>query len=213
MIRPVLDSILDWVTDLMSTWGYLLIFAGMFLESMFLTGWLAPGTVILLLGGLFASKGDLNVFLVGGIALAAALLGDTVGYIIGRRGGQALVDKYSSHFKIAERTEKAERYFERFGPVTVLFGRLLSGLDAFVPLTAGMAGMPYWKYILYDIPSAILFTGGLTAVGYFFGEHWETIDSVIGKIGWGITGLIAAVVVAYLIYHRLKKRRQDAGAT
>ncbi len=203
------SAIPEWIIELFEVWGYVLVFLGVFLESIFLTGWLAPGTAVILLGGFFSRRGDLNVFVVAGIAVAAALMGDSTGYVIGRKGGEAIVQRYSDRFKIGERAGKARDYFDRYGPVTVLFGRLVSGLDAFVPLTAGISKMPFYKYIAYDIPPVLVWCVGLTALGYFFGQQWETIEKVIDWVGWGVLGIVALAFAGYLLYRRLKKRKEE----
>ena len=71
-----IDRFLDWVMPLFSSWGYLIVFAGVFLESIFLTGWIAPGTTVILIGSFYAAQGELNVFMLWVTSVVAALLGD-----------------------------------------------------------------------------------------------------------------------------------------
>jgi membrane protein DedA with SNARE-associated domain len=196
---------------LFSNWGYLIVFAGVFLESIFLTGWLAPGTTVILIGGFFAAQGELNIFMLWATAVVAALLGYNVGYFIGRRMGQAVEERAEGKQKLRGRMERSQRFFARYGGITVLFGRMISGVDAFIPLTAGINGMPHWKYMAYDIPGAMLWSGAFCALGYFFGNNWQTIDKVINWFGWGALAVIAAIVLAViLIKRRRKKEGEDA---
>lgn len=211
MTSSVVDQLLDWLMPLFSNWGYLIVFVGVFLESIFLTGWIAPGTTVILIGSFFAAQGELNIYMLWVTSVVAALLGDNVGYFIGRRMGRQVMERYEEKPKQPSGLEMSQRFFARYGGITVLFGRMISGVDAFIPLTAGTSGMPHWKYMAYDVPGVMLWSGLFCALGYFFGENWQTIDKVIGWLGWGALGLIVLAVAAILVFrHRVKKRGQAA---
>jgi membrane protein DedA with SNARE-associated domain len=200
------NRLLDWLLPLFAYWGYLIVFVGVFFESIFLTGWIAPGTTVLLLGGFYAAHGELNIWMIWTTALFGALLGDNVGYFIGRRLGLEVMEKYDNRPKWHHRLERSQNFFSHYGGITVLFGRMVSGIDAFIPLTAGLNGMPHWKYMLYDVPGAMLWAGIFCALGYFFGENWQTIDKVINALGLGFLGVLALVVVVFLLLKRRRKR-------
>ncbi|MEW6552793.1 MAG: DedA family protein [Actinomycetota bacterium] len=210
-MASVIDRLLDWLMPLFSNWGYPIVFAGVFLESIFLTGWIAPGTTVILIGGFFASQGDLNIYMIWVTSVVAALLGDNVGYFIGRRMGRRVMERYGEKPRPPRGLEASQRFFARYGGVTVLFGRMVSGVDAFIPLTAGTSGMPHWKYMAYDFPGVMLWSGIFCALGYFFGEHWETIDKVIGWLGWGSLAVIAMVVTVFILFRRRSRKREQAG--
>lgn len=204
------ESILDLIKPLFSSWGYLIVCAGVFLESIFLTGWAAPGTVVILLGGFYAAHGELNVFLVGAAAFAGALLGDNVGYAVGRRLGKGIMERYRNRRRLRRGMETSQRWFSRYGGATVLLGRMVSGLDAFVPLTAGAGGMPYHRYMLYDLPGIAIWVGMIAALGYFFGESWETIARVLDWLGWGLLVALVALAAALCLVRRRRSRRTVA---
>jgi membrane-associated protein len=187
---------------LFSNWGYLIVFAGVFLESIFLTGWIAPGTTVILIGSFFAAQGELNIWMLWATSVVAALLGDNVGYFIGRRMGREVKERYDKKPRLRSGMQRSQRFFSRYGGITVLFGRMISGVDAFIPVTAGMNGMPHWKYMAYDIPGAMLWSGVFCALGYFFGNNWRTIDRVIDYFGWGMLGLILVAVIVLLLVRR-----------
>jgi len=208
LLASFANQLLDWLMPLFSNWGYLIVFAGVFLESIFLTGWIAPGTTVILIGSFFASQGELNIFMLWVTSVVAALLGDNVGYFIGRRMGREVVERYDERPRLRRGMERSQRFFSRYGGATVLFGRMISGVDAFIPVTAGMNGMPHWKYMAYDIPGAMLWSGVFCALGYFFGNNWRTIDRVIDYFGWGTLGLIVAAVVVLLLVRRRRKGKE-----
>jgi len=101
--------------------------------------------------------------------------------------------------------ERTKGYFQRFGGATVLFGRMISGVDAFIPLFAGLGSMRYRKYIGYDIPGILIWVGMLCTLGYLFGNNWETIDNFFGYLGWS---LLALIIVIVTVYYLVKRRRR-----
>lgn len=205
-----LDQLLDWLMPLFSNWGYLIVFAGVFLESIFFTGWIAPGTTVLLIGSFFAAQGELNIFMIWTTSVVAALLGDNVGYAIGRRMGEGVVQRYEKTSRLRRGMEKSQGFFDRYGGVTVLFGRLVSGVDAFIPVTAGVNGMPHWKYMAYDFPGAMLWSGIFCTLGYLFGENWRTIDKVINWLGWGTLAIILLLIAVVLLFRRRRRSNEPA---
>jgi membrane protein DedA with SNARE-associated domain len=204
----IVDRLLDWLMPLFSNWGYLIVFTGVFLESIFLTGWIAPGTTVILIGSFFASQGDLNIYMIWVTSVVAALLGDNVGYFIGRRMGYRVMERYKGRPKLPGGLERSQRFFARYGGVTVLFGRMISGVDAFIPLTAGTGGMPHWKYMAYDVPGVMLWSGIFCALGYFFGENRQAIEEAISWFGWGALALIVLVVAAFILIRRRTRRSE-----
>ncbi len=206
-IESLVQRLINFLEPFFSNFGYLIVFAGTFLESNFVTGWVAPGAVLLLLGSFYAAQGRLMVFWVGASALSGCLIGDTLGYHIGKASGTPLIKRLASRPRTRRGMEISLRYFERFGGVTVLFGRLLPGVDAFIPLTAGLHLMPYWKFLLYDTPAIIVYTIAFTSVGYFFGNRWMTIEMIINRVGWVILGLIAATMAIAYITRKIKRER------
>ncbi len=207
-----INDLLELIMPLFSNWGYVIVFVGVFLESIFLTGWIAPGTTVILIGSFFAARGELNIFLLGATSVTAALLGDNLGYIIGRRMSQRIVERYQGSPRLRRGMERSQLFFDRYGGVTVLFGRMVSGIDAFIPVTAGMNGMPHCKYMAFDVPGVVMWTAIFCALGYFFGNNWQTIDKVINWLGWGALALLAALALAVLATRRLRRGRQAAVA-
>ena len=207
MAGSFVDSIVEFFLPLFTTWGYLIVFAGTFLESIFLTGWIAPGVAVVLLGSFYAAQGALNIFLVGVFACLGAFAGDSIGYLIGAKGGGWLQARYQKSERLRRGVGRTQDYFDRYGGATVLFGRLISGLDAFLPVSAGIGNMGYRRYIAFDIPGIFILTGVLCTIGYFFGENWESIADFINYIGWGLLGLFVLVVLAFYLFNRRIKHK------
>ncbi len=207
----LLNRLIDFLEPFFSNFGYLIVFVGAFLEGSFIFGWFAPGTTLLLIGSFYAAQGYLAPFWVGAAAFAGCVVGDCLGYYFGRAPGSWLVKRIGHHLRIKEGVEASERYFHRYGGVTVLFGRLVPGLDAFIPFTAGLNRMPYGKFMAYDVPSAFFYVVLFTFIGYFFGDNWQAIDEILANIGWGVIALIALAVLAYWWHRRRSASRDEAG--
>jgi membrane-associated protein len=204
----LIEQVIEVLEPLFSTWGYLIVFGGTFLESIFLTGWIAPGTAVILLGSFYAAQGELDVYAVAAVAAAGAFLGDNVGFLIGRKLGIRVLTRYGHRPRMRRGIEVSERWFQRYGAVTVLMGRMVSGVDAFIPVSAGMGGMPYWKYILFDVPGIMIFSSAVAALGYLFGENWEAIVKIIDWFGWGLLGVVVVIAGLAYIVHRRKAKKQ-----
>jgi undecaprenyl-diphosphatase len=183
-----------------------IVLGGVFLESLFLTGWIAPGTTVLLLAGFYAAQGELNLYLVVATAVVAALLGDLVGFFIGRRLGWGILHRYRDRPRIMQGMEKGQDYFRRHGGLTVLLGRMVSGVDAFIPVVAGLNRMSVASYLGFDIPGIVLWSALFTCLGYFFGTQWRTIDRVFDALGWGLLAILAAVAAAWYLARRRRVR-------
>jgi membrane protein DedA with SNARE-associated domain len=207
MNASFVNHLVEVLEPLFNSWGYLIIMGGVFLESIFLTGWIAPGTAVILLGSFYAAQGELNLAAVLIVAFVGGILGDNVGYFIGSGVGHSLMEKYGNRPRLMKGMEASQRYFDRYGPVTVLFGRMVSGIDSFIPVTAGMSEMPYWKYLVFDLPGAAIWVGLIGTLGYLFGNNWETIEEVINWFGWGLLGLVALIVVIIYLVHKARKKR------
>ena len=194
------------ITPLLGSWGYLLVFVMTYLETSAFVGLVVPGEVTLLLAGLLASQGYLDLSALIAVASAGAILGDSTGYAIGRYGGIKFLRRFGRFFFFRESyLEAAERYFQRHGGKTVLFGRFVGVLRSFAPVAAGISRMPYRTFLFYNVVGGI---GSVTIVlllGYFFGQSWELINR---WLGWGGGIAFALAVVAAVSYLLIRRRRR-----
>lgn len=197
-----LEAVIEFLKPVFSHWGYLIVFVGVLLESFFLTSWAAPGTVILLLGGFYSAGGHLNPFLVGLVAFGAALLGDLLGFYLGTRGGHRLLKRYKDNRRVGDNIARSEAYFRRFGGRTLLFGKWVAGIKAFIPIMAGVGSMPVGKFMIYTLIGNLLWTGGVFTAGYFFGENWHYIDRALNYLGWGLLVIVSAVALLVVLLRR-----------
>jgi membrane protein DedA with SNARE-associated domain len=170
-----------------------------------------PGEIVLVTASLMASQGTINPWIVGACAIAGAVIGDSIGYSIGRKGGKPLLDKlgrkFPKHFSPGH-VATAERSFERWGMWAVFVGRFVALLRIFAGPLAGVLKMPYWKFLIVNALGGVVWAGGTTAVIYNVGvvaEPW------IKRFGY--FGLAAAVLFgigSFLFVQRRAKAHEPA---
>lgn len=188
----------DWIIETISTLGYLGIFLVMLAESIFPP---IPSELIIPFAGFAAANGDLNLFGV----LAAATVGAVVGmlpwYFAGRIFGLArvryLADRFGRVMAFnADEIDVAVKWFTRFGPVIVLFGRLIPLIRTLISIPAGLSRMSLPVFLLASTTGALIWNTFLTMAGYLLHEHYEVIEVVLDPLSYIVLGL---VVVLYLL--------------
>ena len=187
----------DWIVQTISEWGYAGIFLVMLAESIFPP---IPSELIIPFAGFAAANGQLE--LVG--VLVAATLGAVVGmlpwYFAGRLFGldrvRALADRYGRLLTLnAGEIDVALRFFQRFGPFIVLFGRLLPIIRTLISVPAGLARMPLPVFLLASGTGALVWNTILTLAGYVLHEHYERVEQVLDPLSYIV---LALVVLAYV---------------
>ena len=176
-----------------------------------------PGETVLIAGAIYAGSGRLNVVAVGLVGFAAAVVGDNIGYAIGRFGGRALVERWGRYvFITPERLDKAEAFFNKHGGKIITIARFIEGLRQANGLIAGITEMHWLKFVAYNALGAALWVGTWVSVGYFAGQHIGTIYNDITR--YSLYAAIAAVlliatwVVLRVRRHRLAKAEARASA-
>jgi membrane protein DedA with SNARE-associated domain len=206
---PALPGFLAALDSPLEHYGLWAIALFVFLEDF---GIPVPGETVLIAGAVFAGSGRLNIVAVGVVGFLAAVVGDNIGYAIGRFGGRALVERWGRYvFLTEERLDKAERFFERHGGKIIVVARFVEGLRQANGIIAGITGMRWLKFLAFNALGAALWVGTWVSVGYFAGQHITTVYNAITS--YSLYAAIAAVVViaAWLLL-RLRKRRQARNA-
>ncbi|MDQ1040247.1 membrane protein DedA with SNARE-associated domain [Streptomyces sp. V3I8] len=206
----------EWLETVPAVSIYALVGLVIGLESL---GIPLPGEIILVSSALLASQhGDINPVVLGACATAGAIIGDSIGYAIGRKGGRPLLTwlgaKFPRHFSEGH-VATAERSFEKWGMWAVFFGRFIALLRIFAGPLAGVLRMPYWKFLIANVLGGVIWAGGTTAVIYYVGV---VAESWLKRFSW--LGLVAAVLIglaSMLIMKRKAKRmtaeKEAEGAT
>lgn len=194
------------IPELVKTAGYVGLFAIVFAETGLLVGFFLPGDSLLFTAGILASQGYLHVWLTCVLLFTAALVGDNVGYAIGKHAGPRLFTRPKSLLFNPEHLRRSHEFFERHGGKAVIIARFVPVVRTFSPVVSGLARMPYLKFMFYSVVGALLWAVGLILLGYWLGTAVPNIEVYIAP---GII-LIILLSISPGIYHVVKDKKSRA---
>ena len=169
IVEPIITLMEDWVVE----FGYLAIFLLMLAESACIP---FPSEVTMLVGGWYAATGDLNFFWVGTWGVLGNLVGSWAAYAVGRTTGRGLLDRYGKYILIRSHDiDRAEVWWDKYGEAATFFSRLLPVIRTFISLPAGIARMPFGKFLLYTFLGVIPWTFALAWIGVVVEDNWEAV--------------------------------------
>lgn len=187
-------------------YGYWTVFVALLLEN---AGVPVPGETVLLFASFLAfDEQELHLRYIILVGIAAATIGDNIGYWIGRKGGRPLLDRYTHLFRIPLSViQKGERVFAKHGPVTVFFARFVFGMRIIAGPMAGVLRMDWKKFCVFNFLGAALWVTVISIVGYKFGEEWESLVRVMGRVNL-VIGIIA-LWIAYMVWRAYRSRKKQ----
>ena len=206
-----LDGGFDMATlqDVIGRWGYLVIFGAMLLEN---AGVPLPGETVTLMGGYAAGSGQLNVLGVMGAAIGGAVLGDNIGFWVGRRLGWDLILKVGRWLgQSPVQLEKLREQFLRHAGKSVLLGRFVAVLRVVAGPMAGAVGMPYPKFLLCNVVGATLWATTMVSLAWL-GGRWIPVERMVKGVvefGLGALVLVALIVLLPRLLSRFEQRELD----
>jgi membrane protein DedA with SNARE-associated domain len=166
-----------------------------------------PGETAVIFAGLAASAHRLNIVLVVVVASAAAIVGDNIGFQIGRRGGRALLERPGRFHEERQRVIAiGDPFFERHGPKAVFLGRWIAGLRIWAAWLAGASAMSWRSFLLWNALGGISWATSISLAAYFGGKGVEQVLSTIGVYGLIAAGVLIIVGLAVLMWHRRRRR-------
>jgi membrane protein DedA with SNARE-associated domain len=205
MSAPPLPGVLAPLGPLLDHWGYLAISGLITLEDF---GVPVPGETVLIAGAAYAGAGRLNIVAVGMIALAAAVVGDNIGYAIGRFGGRAVALRYGRFvFLTSARLDRAEAFFTRHGGKVVTVARFVEGLRQANGIIAGISRMPWRKFLIFNAIGAVLWVALWTTLGGLAGRHIGTIYTAITNYSLYLLAALGVVIAALIARHLIRRAR------
>ncbi len=179
---------------LIATFGTIGILAIVFVESGLLVGFFLPGDSLLFTAGLLASQGQLNIAVIVVGSVIAAIAGDQLGFAIGRRFGPRLLAR-ERWFTRRHHVERAERFFVERGGRAILLARFVPIVRTFVPVIAGVVGMRYRSFVVWNVAGGVCWAAGISLAGYVLGETVPGIDRyLLPVIGFIVVASIVPVV-------------------
>lgn len=182
------------LVELIKAFGYLGLFGIVFAETGLLIGFFLPGDSLLFTAGILTAQGYLNIYLLLIVLAAAAIIGDSVGYAIGKKFGPKVFSRENSLLFNKNHLLKAERFFIKHGPKTIIIARFVPIVRTFVPTLAGVGKMSYTKFLTYNIVGGLLWTISITVLGYYLGLTIPNIDKYI------IPGIIIIILISISPY-------------
>ncbi|MCU1263720.1 MAG: DedA family protein [Acidobacteria bacterium] len=188
-------SITDHVLSALLIYGLPVLFGMILICS---AGIPFPVSLVLVAAGSFVQQGEMKLWPVIAVASVAAVLGDQLGYVLGRWGGRPLVTRISRRFGGAERLQQAERFTRNWsGPGIFLTRWLFAALGPWVNVTSGIVGYPWQRFLFWDILGEILWVVLYVVVGYLFSDRVQALVDIAGNLTWVIVGLIAAFILGW----------------
>ncbi|WP_041407179.1 DedA family protein [Segniliparus rotundus] len=180
------------------------------LEASVFLGVVVPGEIVLLLAAIGASKGQLPLWAVIVAGVLGAVIGDFVGFEVGKRWGHSLLEKLPKRIVKPDHIDRAKAALRRRGALTVFFGRWAAALRAFVPGLAGMSGMRLRVYAPANAAGGFVWAVAVVLLGFTIGQHVEKYLSQVSNI---VTVLVAALLLYFLVKEIIRARAKRATAT
>ncbi|HBI49689.1 MAG TPA: DedA family protein [Moraxellaceae bacterium] len=184
-------------------WIYAILFAIVFCETGLVVLPFLPGDSMLFAAGTIAAVGDMNIFVLIGLLIVAAVLGDFVNFEIGKHFGQKLFSNPNSKIFKQSYLQKTHDYYERYGGRTIIIARFIPIVRTFAPFVGGMGNMNYAQFARYNIVGAVLWVVSFTTLGYFFGQ----LPFVKEHFSWIMIAIIVFSVVPMIV--EIIRHRKD----
>jgi membrane protein DedA with SNARE-associated domain len=201
----VADTVFQLLSQFFARYGYWVVFFGVMLEN---CGLPVPGETVLLFSGFLAFHGQLSLSRAIFTAIAGATLGDSLGYLVGRWGGTALINRFRGRFLLsAQHFDRAQGMILRFGHWAVFVARFITGVRVLAGPLAGAFLMPYPHFLLANFSGAVVWAFTIGWVGYLFGSNWQRLLHLFKQVDTAI--LIVVVLAALIIW--LVYRRKSGG--
>ena len=209
MIEKILAALATFAIGVISSGGYLGIALLMAIESACVP---LPSEIIMPFAGYLVSTGQFNLYLAATAGAIGCNLGSIVAYEVGKRGGRPFVERWGRYLLIGpDELDKADRFFDRFGPAAVLIGRLLPVIRTFIAFPAGVSRMKLVPFHVYTFVGSWPFCLALTWLGMTLGEKWDSDPRVKAAFHSAdlIIGIALVALIALYIWHRVNGIRKS----
>jgi membrane-associated protein len=207
---PEFAGLLSDAADSLGGWTYALVPSLAFLETGAFVGLAVPGETAIIVGGVVAERGEVALAPLIGLVWVAAVGGDVVSFLLGRRFGRPFLDSHGARLRIrAEHVERVERIFEHHGGKAIVVGRFVGILRALMPFVAGASRFPLRRFVPYTAIGALGWAASFTLVGYGFSESFESAGEDATRIAL-VAALGAGVVMVALAIRSSRKRGRGA---
>jgi membrane-associated protein len=191
-------------------WVYALLFIIIFAETGLVVFPFLPGDALIFLSGTIVAAASLDIHLLVALLIAAAILGDSVNYSVGHFVGPRVFDRPDSRWFRQEHLRRTQRFYDRFGGITIIIGRFVPIIRTFAPFLAGVAGMSYRRFLSYNVIGAVAWIGLLAYAGFLFGNIPWVKDNLTLILVVFVAISLTPATVTYLRERRRAKASRDA---
>jgi membrane-associated protein len=203
---PTIEEIIRWG-------GYVGVTAIIFSETGLLVGFFLPGDSLLVTAGLFAARGELDIWLLVPLLIVAAICGNASGYFIGHKAGQTLFNRPQSRWFRRDHLIKTHEFYEKYGGITIVLAQFMPFARTFAPVVAGVGEMKYIRFASYNVGGAILWISSMTLLGYFLGRSIPGIEKRIEYVIAVVVFISVLPILFKYLKHRLASRRGQSAAS
>ena len=203
------EHLVESIGSAVGVWLYVIAGALCFAEAAILVGMVLPGETALLVAGVFCQHGTLELWLMIVVAVVCAIAGDSVGFEFGKKFGPPLRRSRLGEWVGEHRWQMVDGFLHRHGGKAVFLGRLTALFRALIPSMAGMSGMRYRTFIVWNVAGAIIWAPGCVLLGYAFST---SLDTVGRTLTWAPFALIGIIVIGYVGMHLRRRRLERSDA-
>jgi membrane-associated protein len=203
------ERLIAFLSNVITGWyGYAMLFAIVFAETGLLVGFFLPGDSLLFTVGVVAGAGQLNIWLINVLLIIAAIVGDAVGYMLGRKAGPPIFSRPDSRFFRQEHLLRTKAFYEKHGGKTIIYARFVPIIRTFAPFVAGVAQMPYPRFAVFNVFGGIGWVIAMTTLGYTLGNvpiirmHFEKV----------VVGIVLISVLPIVLEYLKSRRPREVGA-
>jgi len=200
-----MSGVMDRLLAIQGPLLYALVAAVVFVEDALFVGFVVPGETAAVLGGVAASLGNASLPVMMVTVVAAAIVGDSVGYEVGRYVGPRLVSSRMLRNR-RERLNRAREFLARRGGAAVFLGRFVAFFRAVMPALAGTAGMRYPRFLVFNAAGGIVWGAGAVLLGYLAGTSYAAVARTVGR---GVALAVAGLVIVALVVWRIRAHRAE----
>lgn len=194
-------SLSDYLLGTLGLYGPTVLFVVLLVGAV---GVPTPGSLLLLVAGSFVEQGEMSLWHVLALACAGSVIGDQIGYALGRWGGRRVASRLGRWFGEG-RLKSAEEWLSRRGGWGIFLSRwLLTPLGPFVNITSGLSGYPWPRFLVYDLLGEALWVALYVLLGRFFSDSVEDLSDVLGDFTWAAVGLLFAALLGWTLWRQLR---------
>ena len=192
----------DWLAHLPPALVYVVVGLLVFTEDALFVGFVVPGETAAVIGGVLAHRGTVSIWGLAAVVVLAAIVGDSVGFEVGRHFGDRLLNVGPLRRHRA-RLDDARALIRRRGAEAVFLGRFVSFFRALMPPLAAISKIPYRRFLTFNALGGLVWGVGFTLLGYFAGAAYQRVEHTVGKV---LAGVVALIVITGLIVWKVRRK-------